>query len=158
MEKIILGVNEKDLKDNVVIGHSQHGLTRRKSCLMNLIFYDKVTHLADQGKSVVVIFLYFSKTFDTVSHSNLSQKMSSTQIDRYGILWVKNWPKSIEQACPICSLWAACILVQSVLWPIPCPAPSWWQLFPTEQPSLALGTQLSLSNKQTSVGNWHCLV
>ena len=155
----MLQVTEKHLKDNAGIGYSQHGFMGRTSCLINLIsFYDKVTHLVDQGKLVSCIFLNFSKAFDTVSHSNLSQKMSSTQIDRYGILWVKNWPKSIEQACPICSLWAACILVQSVLWPIPCPAPSWWQLFPTEQPSLALGTQLSLSNNQTSVGNWHCLV
>lgn len=31
MEKITLGVNEKDLKDIAVIGHSQYGFTRRKS-------------------------------------------------------------------------------------------------------------------------------
>ncbi|KAJ7409009.1 hypothetical protein WISP_116997 [Willisornis vidua] len=39
---IILGVIEKHVKDNTVIGHSQHGFTRGKSCLSNLIsFYDK---------------------------------------------------------------------------------------------------------------------
>ncbi len=26
--------------------------------------------------------------------------------------------------------WAACSLAQLLLWPIPCPASSWWQLFP----------------------------
>lgn len=36
----------KHLKDNVVIGHSQHRFTREKSYLMNLIsFYGKVTDL-----------------------------------------------------------------------------------------------------------------
>lgn len=51
-----------------------------------MTFYDNVTHLADQGKSVVVIFLDFSKAFHTVSHTILSQKMSSTQIDGYILL------------------------------------------------------------------------
>jgi len=33
MEKIILGVLEKHMKDNAVIGRSQHGFTRRKVLL-----------------------------------------------------------------------------------------------------------------------------
>ena len=45
------GVTEKHLRDNAVIGPSQHGFARGKSCLTNLIsFYDKVTQLVDQGK------------------------------------------------------------------------------------------------------------
>ncbi|NWW20033.1 PO22 protein, partial [Falcunculus frontatus] len=70
--EIILGGTEKHLKDNAVIGHSQHGFMRAKSCLSNpTSFYDKVTHPADQGKPVDVTFLDFSKAFDTVSHSIL---------------------------------------------------------------------------------------
>ncbi|KAJ7412859.1 RNA-directed DNA polymerase from mobile element jockey-like protein [Willisornis vidua] len=57
MEKIILGGVEKHLEDNMLIGHSQHGCMRGKSCLSNLIsFYDKVTHTADQVKPCDVIF------------------------------------------------------------------------------------------------------
>lgn len=38
-----------------------------KSCLVNPIpFYDKVTYLADEGKSVGVVYLDCSKTFDTI--------------------------------------------------------------------------------------------
>ena len=41
-----------------------------KSCLMNLIsFYDKITHPVDEGKAVDVVYLDFSKAFDTISHS-----------------------------------------------------------------------------------------
>ena len=55
MERIMLGVIEKYLKDNVVIGHCQHGFMRERSCLTNLIsFYDKINHLNDQGKLVDV--------------------------------------------------------------------------------------------------------
>ena len=55
MKKVILGVTEKHLRDDAVIGCSQHGFTRGKSCLTNFTaFYDKVTHLVDQGKPVDV--------------------------------------------------------------------------------------------------------
>ncbi|GAB0179481.1 mitochondrial enolase superfamily member 1 [Grus japonensis] len=92
MEKIMLGVIKKHLKDNAVIGHSQHGFVKGRACLTNLVsFYDKVTHLVDQGKPVDVIFLDFSKAFDTVSHSILLDKMSSIQFDKNTVQWVSNW-------------------------------------------------------------------
>lgn len=90
MEKIILGVSKKHRKDNVIIGHSHHGLMRRRSCLANLIsFYDKIIHLVDQGKPVY-IFLKFSMAFSTVPHSILLDKMSSTQVDKNIMGWVNN--------------------------------------------------------------------
>ena len=40
--------------------------------LLDLIsFYDLVTRLVDEGKAVDVVYLDFSKVFDTVSHSIL---------------------------------------------------------------------------------------
>ena len=39
MEKVILGVIEKHLRETAVIGHSQHGFTRGKSCLSKLISF-----------------------------------------------------------------------------------------------------------------------
>uniref|UniRef100_A0A8B9B7X6 Reverse transcriptase domain-containing protein n=1 Tax=Anser brachyrhynchus TaxID=132585 RepID=A0A8B9B7X6_9AVES len=65
---------------------------RGRSCLTNLIsFYDKITHLVDQGKPADVIFLDFSKAFDMVSHRILLDKMSSIQLDKTIIRWVSNW-------------------------------------------------------------------
>ncbi|KAJ7401309.1 RNA-directed DNA polymerase from mobile element jockey-like protein [Pitangus sulphuratus] len=92
MEKIILGIVEKHMKDNTVIGHSQHSFMRVKSCSSNLIsFYDKITHLVDQGKPADVIFLEFSKAFDPVSHRNLLDLLFSTQLDKHIMWWVSNW-------------------------------------------------------------------
>lgn len=62
MKKVNLEVTEKHLRDNTVIGHSQHGFMRGKSCLTNLIsIYDKVTYLVDQRKPIGVRVLHFSK-------------------------------------------------------------------------------------------------
>jgi len=98
MEKFILEVIKKYLRDNTDISHSQHGFTRGMSCLTNLIsFYDKVTQKIDQGKPVDVVFLDFSKAFDTVSHIILLDKLSSTQLVKSVIHWVISWLKGQAQ-------------------------------------------------------------
>jgi len=72
MEEIILSNLEMHLKYNTIMRHSQHGFAEEKSCLTAFIsFYEKVTCLVDERKVVGVVFLDFSKAFDTVSHSIL---------------------------------------------------------------------------------------
>ena len=71
---------------------SQHGFMKGRSCLTNLIsFYNWVTRLVDKGKAVDVVYLDFSKAFDTVSHSILLEKLATHGLDRYALLWVRNW-------------------------------------------------------------------
>ncbi|KAK4828527.1 hypothetical protein QYF61_026949 [Mycteria americana] len=51
-------------------------LSKGKSCLTNLInFYNEMTGLEDEGRAVDIIYLDFSKAFDTVSHKILIDKM-----------------------------------------------------------------------------------
>jgi len=54
-------------------------------------FYDQVTRLVDEGKVVNVIYLDFSKAFDTVSHSILLEKLAAHCLDGCTLQWVKNW-------------------------------------------------------------------
>jgi len=50
--------------------------------LISLIFfYDQVTCLADKGKAVDVVYLDFSKAFDTVPHSTLLEKVAAHGLD-----------------------------------------------------------------------------
>ncbi|KAK4824025.1 hypothetical protein QYF61_009616 [Mycteria americana] len=98
MEKIILGTTERHVNTNAIIRHSQHGCTKGKSCLTNLIsFHDKVTHLVHEGKAVDVVFLDFSKAFDTVPHSTLLDQLPNCGMSGFTVCWVKNWLKGRAQ-------------------------------------------------------------
>jgi len=64
MEQFILSALTGHVKDNQGFRPSQQGFMKDRSCLTNMIsFYDKVTHLVDEGKAVDVVFLDFSKAF-----------------------------------------------------------------------------------------------
>uniref|UniRef100_A0A8B9CEQ4 Reverse transcriptase domain-containing protein n=1 Tax=Anser brachyrhynchus TaxID=132585 RepID=A0A8B9CEQ4_9AVES len=92
MEQIILSVITRHLQGNQAIRPSQHGFMKGRSCLTNLIsFYDQVTRLVDEGKAVDVVYLDFSKAFDTVSHNILLEKLAAHGLDWRTLCWVKNW-------------------------------------------------------------------
>jgi len=92
MERFILSKVTRHVKDNQCIRPSQHGLMKGRSCLINLIsFYDQVTCLVDEGKAGVVVYLNFSKAFDTVPHSILLEKLAAHGLDGCTLRWIKNW-------------------------------------------------------------------
>ncbi|RMC15968.1 hypothetical protein DUI87_08175 [Hirundo rustica rustica] len=91
MEQFLLSAITQNLQDGQGIRPSQHGFRRGRSCLTNLItFYDQVTHLVDEGKAVDVVYLDFSKAFDTVSHCLLN-KLAARGLDKSTLRWVRNW-------------------------------------------------------------------
>ncbi|CAM4699944.1 unnamed protein product, partial [Caretta caretta] len=92
MEQILKESILKYLEERKVIRNSQHGFTKGKSCLTNLIaFYDEITGSVDEGKAVDVLFLDFSKAFDTVSHSILASKLKKYGLDEWTIRWIESW-------------------------------------------------------------------
>ncbi|RMC09422.1 hypothetical protein DUI87_13746 [Hirundo rustica rustica] len=92
MEQFILSVITQNLQDGQGLRRSQHRFSRRRSCLTNLItFYEQVTCLVDAGRAVGVVYLDFSKAFDTVSHSTLLDKLAARGLDRSPLCWVRNW-------------------------------------------------------------------
>src|SRR6218665_2529898 len=75
LTSVVYKVMERIVKDNVVehlneynvIKGSQHGFTRGRSCLTNLLeLFEEVYERIDEGKPVDVIYLDFAKAFDKV--------------------------------------------------------------------------------------------
>ena len=82
MAQFILEVISRQVEDKKVIRSSQHGFTKGRSCLTNLTaFYGGMTGWADEGRAVDVVYLDFSKVFDTVSHNILAGKLRKSGLD-----------------------------------------------------------------------------
>ncbi|CAM5111205.1 unnamed protein product [Natator depressus] len=92
MDQVLQESILKHLEERKVIRNSQHGFTKGKSCLINLIaFYDAITGSVDMGKVVDVLFLDFSKAFDMVSHSILSSRLKKYGLEEWSIKWLESW-------------------------------------------------------------------
>jgi len=86
MEQLILEVIIKQVEEKKVIRSSQ------KSCLTNLIaFYDSMTGCVDEERAVDVVYLDFSKAFDTVSHNILLGKLRKCGLDEWTVRWIEKW-------------------------------------------------------------------
>lgn len=76
MEEIIPEAIYRHMKNKKMIQSKQNVFTKEMSSLTNLIaFYNEKTNLVDERKAVHVVFLAFSKTFNTVSYNILIDKL-----------------------------------------------------------------------------------
>ena len=92
MEKVVKYELTGFLNSYKLIRKSQHGFTKNRSCLTNLLEYlEYVTSIVDSGDAADVVYLDFSKAFDKVSHRKLIRKLWSFGIRGSLLGWISNW-------------------------------------------------------------------
>jgi len=78
--------------------------TKEESCLANLIaFYNGMTGWVDEGRTVDVVYLDFSKAFDTVSHNLLIVKIRKCGLYGWTVGWIEKWLNGRAQRVVISS-------------------------------------------------------
>ena len=66
---------------NNLFSNSQHGFSKGKSCVTQLLEYlEAITEAMDNGNDVGAIYLGLCKAFDKIPHRRLLQKL-----EKYGI-------------------------------------------------------------------------
>lgn len=75
-ERLLKDLMLRFLSENKLLNDSQHGFLPRRSCCTALLrFLEYVTYSVDNNLSVDVVYLDFSKAFDSVPHNRLLWKL-----------------------------------------------------------------------------------
>jgi hypothetical protein len=92
MESVISDSVTNHLTVNGLIGNSQHGFMKGKSCTTNLLeFLEVATTAVDRGEAFDIIYLDFAKAFDKVPHQRLLKKLEANGVTGQLRKWVASW-------------------------------------------------------------------
>ena len=92
LESIICSELVTFLDGQGILNGEQHGFVNRKSCFTNLLStFEEWTSALDQGFGIDVIFLDYSKAFDSVPHHRLISKLEAFCVLGNLSLWLSNF-------------------------------------------------------------------
>ena len=80
------------LVSNRLLASQQHSFVPRKACVTNLLeTIDSVTSELSKGRPIDLVYLDFSKAFDTVPHKRLLHKLKAYGIDDNLCAWLRDF-------------------------------------------------------------------
>ena len=94
--KVFESILRKKILEHVdaynLLSQEQHGFMKGRSCLTNLLeTFEEVTSMLDQGGGVDMIYLDYSKAFDSVPHRRLIAKLQAYGIKGKVSAWVSDF-------------------------------------------------------------------
>ena len=88
MAQLIQKYISRDIKDKKIIRSCQHGFTKSKSCLTDMIsFY---SGMVDERTAVDIVYLDFRNASDSISHETCLEKLLMGGLDEQTVRWTEN--------------------------------------------------------------------
>ena len=98
LEKIIHKHILKHMMNNNLISTAQHGfITGRSTQTQQIHFLNKLTQSYDDKQQTEIVYLDFSKAFDTVSHKKLLNVLDHYKLDPRVTNWIENYLSQRQQ-------------------------------------------------------------
>lgn len=91
MESLILKTISRHMKNKKVPRYSKHGFKKKKSCLINPLYWTEILNLVGEGQAINVVYLDFCKAFSAISHNNLIDKLVRNRLGKFTRKWIENW-------------------------------------------------------------------
>ena len=86
------------LENNNLLSAAQHAYRKFHSTVTSLAeLTNTIYRSLDEGKIVGLVSMDLSKAFDSISHSNLLQKLSNMGLQRRSVLWIESYLQSRKQ-------------------------------------------------------------
>lgn len=90
VEQLILETISRRTNNKKIVRSHQHGFTKQKPCLINLInFYGEMTGLVDGERAMDIVYMDFNKALDSVSRKFLIDKLMY-RLDELTVRWIEN--------------------------------------------------------------------
>lgn len=110
LESVIADQIVQHLEDNSLLGNSQHGFRKKRSCLTNLLtFFHHMLSVYDHSGAIDILYLDFKKAFDKVPHKRLLSKVRALGVVDRAADWIEHWLSGRRQRVVVngeCSEWA----------------------------------------------------
>ena len=74
--------------DGLILTHKRKEIEGNFSLTNLIAFYDGMTGWVDEGRAMDVVYLDFSKAFDTVSHNILLGNIRKCVLDEWSVRWI----------------------------------------------------------------------
>ena len=98
LESFVTDSLQNYMENNKFFSECQHGFRKHRSCVTQLLeVMNDFTNLIDNGHNIDVLYLDFSKAFDTVPHERLLAKLKSYGITNNIHSWIKSFLSDRKQ-------------------------------------------------------------